>query len=332
MNGYYRPLFQQGDARPDGARAIAGNRLWFTHAEYLRRGRPGRLVAADQVPGDILTAICAPRPPVAGADAGWPLIMGILNVTPDSFSDGGLHDDAGSASRAAANMISCGAQIIDIGGESTRPGAVPVAPAEEIRRTEPVIRLIRASSNVTISIDTRKAAVGAAAVAAGADMVNDVSGFTHDAGLAPLCVRAGCAICVMHSRGEPATMQDDPRYDNVLLDVFDFLAARVRVLTELGIERRNIIVDPGIGFGKTQAHNLTLLKNLSLFQTLGCPVLLGASRKRFIGSIGEAPLAGDRDPGSIAVALAALAQGVQILRVHDVAGTVQAVRLWNAVR
>uniref|UniRef100_UPI00404814F6 dihydropteroate synthase n=1 Tax=Yoonia sp. TaxID=2212373 RepID=UPI00404814F6 len=258
-------------------------------------------------------------------------IMGILNVTPDSFSDGGDHADLASATARALAMQADGAEIIDIGGESTRPGAVTVAKAAEISRTAPVIAAIRAQSAIAISIDTRKADVAKAAIAAGASMVNDVAAFSHDPALAQVTADAGLPVCLMHAQGDPATMQNDPRYDDVLLDVYDFLAARIAQAEAAGIARDAIVIDPGIGFGKTQDHNLTLLRNVSLFHALGCPILLGASRKRFIGTIGGGQDAKDRVAGSVAVALHGLSQGVQILRVHDTFATKQALALWSAI-
>ncbi|MEO0774439.1 MAG: dihydropteroate synthase, partial [Pseudomonadota bacterium] len=220
--------------------------------------------------------------------------------------------------------------LIDIGGESTRPGAEEVPIDEEIRRTAPVIEAIRAVTDTPISIDTRKAPVARAAAEAGANLVNDVAGFTFDPDLAPFCASAKLPVCVMHAQGTPDVMQKDPRYDNVALDVYDFLSKRIEALVAEGVSPDQIIVDPGIGFGKTLEHNLTLLQNLSLFHALGCPILLGASRKRFIGTIGGSDEARHRAPGSIAVALAGLAQGVQILRIHDVRETTEAMRLWQA--
>lgn len=261
-----------------------------------------------------------------------PQIMGILNATPDSFSDGGLYDSAAPAAAAAEQMLQNGASILDIGGESTRPGASYVPEEEEIARTRPVIEAIRAKTQALISIDTRKAAVARAAWGSGAGLINDVSGFTFDAQLAPFCAEVDAPVCVMHMQGDPATMQDDPQYENVVLDVYDFLDGMVAQLEHLGLRRDQIIIDPGIGFGKTQDHNLALLQNLSLFHGIGCPILLGVSRKGFIGQIGQEPRKDARAPGSIAVALAGLSQGVQILRVHDVAETAQALRLWAAVR
>ena len=195
-----------------------------------------------------------------------------------------------------------------------------------------MIAAIREVSEVPISIDTRKATVGMEALEAGASLINDVSGFTFDTALAPLAAQAGVPVCVMHAQGDPQTMQENPHYENVVLDVYDFLAAQVDQLEAIGVLREQIVIDPGIGFGKSEAHNLALLRNLSLFHGIGCPILLGVSRKGFIGAIGKEPQAARRAPGSIAVGLAGFAQGVQLLRVHDVAETAQALRLWQATR
>lgn len=328
---YYRPLVQNGLARPGDALLLAGGPLWFTHAEELSR-EGARVIPARQVPDDWRNRLSAPRAPLAGLDLSAPRIMGILNVTPDSFSDGGRFADPATAVAQGRAMAGAGADILDIGGESTRPGAVEVAPDQETARTAPVIAALRAHLDVPISIDTRKAPVARAALDAGAALVNDVAALTYDGDLVALCAGRGVPVCIMHAQGDPATMQKDPRYDNVLLDVYDFLADRVATLEQSGIARARIAVDPGIGFGKTVDHNLTLLGNIALFHGLGCAIVLGVSRKRFIGTIGDAPRTDDRTPGSIAVGLAALAQGVQILRVHDVAETAQAIRLWQAAR
>jgi dihydropteroate synthase len=328
---YYRPLVQQGQTRPQGARTLASGALWFTHALALSRKAAPRVVTAGEIPQAKLARLTAPRAAMAGLDMTQPQIMGILNVTPDSFSDGGLHNAPDAALHAALEMASAGAAIIDIGGESTRPGAALVPADQEIARAIPVIAALREASDVLVSIDTRKSGVAGAALGAGAGLINDVSGFTYDPALALLAVRAKVPVCVMHSRGDPANMQDAPAYDNVLLDVYDFLETQVTALEAGGIDRADILVDPGLGFGKSVAHNLDLLRNIALFHGLGCAIVLGASRKRFIGTIGKAPRVTDRAPGSIAVGLAALGQGVQILRVHDVAETAQAIRLWQAV-
>jgi dihydropteroate synthase len=332
LSAYFRPLIGQDACPPPGARPVAGSSLWYDAAECLTRSGPGRRVDLDAVPPDIAARIEAPRPDIAGLRLDRPRIMGILNVTPDSFSDGGRHFDPDIAIASGLAMHAAGADILDVGGESTRPGAETIAVADEIARVVPVIAGLRAACDVAISIDTRKAAVAGAALDAGATLVNDVSGFTFDPDLAPLCAARGVPVCAMHARGDPATMQADPRYDNVLLDVCDALAGRVAALGALGIPPGRILLDPGIGFGKTIEHNLALLRGIALFHTLGCALLLGVSRKGFIGTLGRAPQADRRAPGSIALGLAALAQGVHILRVHDVDETAQALRLWQAVR
>lgn len=328
---YYRPLAQCGPDRPAGALDLAGGWCWFTEVvEHARDAAPHRIAAAD-LPGDVRDRLTRPRAPIAGMGMNAPRVMGILNVTPDSFSDGGLFDDPAVALAHAQAMQAAGADIIDIGGESTRPGAADVSVAQEIARTAPVIAAIRAQSDVSISIDTRKAAVAEAAIAAGAGLVNDVAAFSYDPALAGVTARAELPVCLMHAQGDPATMQQDPRYDDVLLDVYDFLSDRVAMAEAAGIPRDRIVVDPGIGFGKTLEHNLTLLRGLSLFHALGCPILLGASRKRFIGTIAGADKAADRVAGSVSVALHGVRQGVQILRVHDTYETRQALDLELAI-
>jgi dihydropteroate synthase len=332
MSLYYRPIAQTDAARPADALPLAGGWCWFDHVEVLSRGGSrGRIGAAD-LPAAVLARLCAPRAPLAGLDWSEPRLMGIVNTTPDSFSDGGRFADAAAAIAAAAALADAGADILDIGGESTRPGAAEVAVAEEISRTAPVIAGLRAARpGVPLSIDTRKAPVARAALDAGAVMVNDVAALGFDAGMADLLAGSGAALCLMHAQGRPETMQADPRYDDVLLEVYDFLEARLAQAEAAGVARSRILVDPGIGFGKTQAHNLALLRGLSLFHGLGCPILLGASRKRFIGSIGGTERADERAPGTLAVTLAALAQGVQLHRVHDVAEVAQGLRLWRAI-
>jgi dihydropteroate synthase len=328
---YFRPIAMTDAARPSGALALAGGWCWFDRVEVLSRATSGRTIPASDVPATVLHRLTAPREPFAGLTMDRPRLMGILNVTPDSFSDGGRFLGA-EAAVAQARRMAEGAEIIDIGGESTRPGAVEVPVAEEIARTVPVIQALRASGlTAPLSIDTRKAPVADAALQAGATIVNDVSAFDFDPALGPLVARTAAPVVLMHAQGVPATMQDNPLYADVLLDVYDALAARLARAEALGIDRTRIVLDPGIGFGKNQSHNLALLRGLSLFHGLGCAILLGTSRKRFIGSIGGATDPQDRAPGSIATALVGVAQGVQIVRVHDVAETRQALRLWQAL-
>jgi dihydropteroate synthase len=328
----YRPIAMTDLARPEGALSLAGGWAWFTHAEALTRDGSRGLVPASAIPTDILERLTAPRPDFGGIGVQAPRLMGVVNVTPDSFSDGGLFASTETALEQCQSMAIAGADILDIGGESTRPGATPVPEAEELSRVLPVIEAIRWTGVPTpVSVDTRKAGVAVKALAAGAGIVNDVSALTHDPGLARVAAAAGAPVILMHAQGDPQTMQADPRYEDVLLDVYDYLEARIAAAETAGIPRGRIAVDPGIGFGKTVAHNLALIRGLSLFHGLGCPILLGASRKRFIGSVGQEPDALRRGPGTIAVMTAALAQGVQIHRVHDIPEAKQALRLWQAV-
>jgi dihydropteroate synthase len=327
---YIRPIVLTDPARPAGAIVLAGGWCWFDRVEVLRRDGPPRIIPAADLDPAQRARLTDPRADFGGVGMAAPRIMGILNVTPDSFSDGGRFMDPAAALAQARAMA--GADILDIGGESTRPGAMAIDPADEIARTAPVIAAIRSAGIATpISIDTRKAAVAEAALAVGAAIVNDVAALTYDAGMAGFVAGAQAPIILMHAQGTPQTMQLGPRYDDVLLDVYDFLAARIDAAVAAGIARDRIAVDPGIGFGKTTAHNLALLQRLALFHSLGCPILLGASRKRFIGAISGAEAPDARIPGSLAVALAAVAQGVQMIRVHDVAETRAALALWQAV-
>jgi dihydropteroate synthase len=328
---YFRPVAMTDAARPAGAYTLAGGWCWFDRVEVLARAAPPYLIPADDCPFDVMRRLTAPRADFAGLSMDRPRLMGILNVTPDSFSDGGAFTSL-EAATTQGRKIARTAEILDIGGESTRPGAQTVPVATEIARTAPVIEALRGGGmRGPISIDTRKAMVAASAIRAGATLVNDVSGLEFDPALGPLVAQEGVPLVLMHAQGTPMTMQDDPNYGDVLLDVYDELARRLARAEAMGIPRSQIALDPGIGFGKSAAHNLALIRRLSLLHGLGCPILLGASRKRFIGSIGEAEAPAARMPGSLAVALAGFAQGVQITRVHDAAETRQALRLWQAV-
>ncbi len=328
---YVRPLVQTGAARPDDALPLAGGWCWFTHVELLERGAAPRISAVTDVPADMLRPLTKPCADWAGLSMATPRLMGILNVTPDSFSDGGQLTDT-AAALARARAMADEVDILDIGGESTRPGAVEVAEDEEIRRTVPLIAALRAGGiGNPISIDTRKAAVAKAALEAGAVIVNDVSGLTHDPAMASQAASVHAPVVIMHSLGTPVAKHDNPHYDDVLLDIYDALAVRIAAAVAAGIDRENIAIDPGIGFGKTRAHDLDLLRGIAIFHGLGVPILLGVSRKRIIGTISGERDTKRRAPGSIAVGLAAIAQGVQILRVHDTAETAQALSLWRAV-
>jgi len=327
---YLRPIASSDPARPANALPLAGGWCWFDRVEILSRSAAPRIVGLGDLTEAQRQRLSGPRPDFGGLAMDVPRIMGILNVTPDSFSDGGLFLRPEAALMQARRMAA-EADVLDIGGESTRPGAAEVSVDEETARTAPVIAALREGGlEAPISIDTRKAGVFQAARDAGATILNDVTALAFDPAMAGAAAEAGLPVILMHSIATPATMQDDPRYDDVLLDVYDALAERLAVARAAGIAENRLAIDPGIGFGKTLEHNLALLARLSLFHNLGVPVLLGASRKRFIGTIGAEAEAARRMPGSLAVALAGVAQGMQMIRVHDVAETRQALRLWQA--
>ena len=295
-------------------------------SRWAEKNAPG---AADEI-AQLSARLIASRGPLCGLALDRPRLMGVLNVTPDSFSDGGdfaAEDDAIAHGRA---MAAAGADIIDVGGESTRPGSQAPSVAEELRRVIPVIRAL-AGDGILVSVDTRRATVMEAALAAGARIVNDMSALRHDPDARIVIARRKAWVVLAHMQGTPETMQCEPRYDDASLDVFDALAAQIGAAETAGIPRSRIIIDPGIGFGKTARHNLEILRDIALFHGLGCPLLLGASRKSFIGrlSAGEAPKA--RLPGSLAAGLHALDEGVHILRVHDVVETRQALALWRGI-
>ena len=264
-----------------------------------------------------------------------PKIMGILNVTPDSFSDGGRHDTLELATKQALRLLDEGADILDIGGESTRPGATEITVQEETLRTIPVIRAIREATkdfdaDPLISIDTRKPSVAEAAILAGADIWNDVSALGFDKRSPALAADLGCPVILMHAQGAPETMQDNPDYGDPVKEIIDWLSRRVEAVVEAGVEPEKIMLDPGIGFGKRQEDNLAIFRRLVEIKALGFPLLMGASRKSFIGRI-DGSNADDRIGGSLAAALWSAQAGADVLRVHDVAETVQAVKVWEAI-
>lgn len=274
-------------------------------------------------------ALAPPSPVLPGLPADRPLVMGVINVTPDSFSDGGERLRAADAIAAGEAMLAAGADLLDVGGESTRPGAAPVPVAEEIDRILPVVAAL--APRAPVSVDTRNAATMRAALAAGARIVNDVSALAHDPEAAAVIAAAGCPVVLMHMRGTPATMAGLATYDDVVLDVHDALADRIAAAEAAGIRRDRLILDPGLGFAKTADQTLALLRRLALLRGFGLPILVGASRKSFIGRVTGVAEPKARLPGSLAAALWAAAHGAAILRVHDVAETVQALRVWRAI-
>jgi dihydropteroate synthase len=325
---------------------LAGGLNWFAAAELIRVDGHER-ASTELVPVEGIEdrfnddmaaqwkALTSARPPLQLGERtirfDQPQVMGIVNATPDSFSDGGQFADASAAADAGADMAGDGAAIVDVGGESTRPGAKPVWEGDEIERIAPVIRRL-AAGGVAVSADTRKADVMTAAIEAGARMINDVSALTYDDRSASAVAAAGVPVVLMHHQGAPETMQMDPRYDDVLVEIYLWLEERVAAAEEAGIGRDKILIDPGFGFGKNLCHNLELMNGLALLHSLGCPLVIGASRKRSIGALsGEAPVE-RRLGGSIAFAFKAAEQGVQLIRVHDVFETMQALRVWRGMR
>jgi dihydropteroate synthase len=325
---------------------LAGGLNWFAGVELIRVEGDKR-VAAELLPVEGIErrfdedlaaqweALTGARRPLQLGERtirlDQPQVMGIVIISPDSFSDGGQFADSASAADAGADMASQGAAIVDVGGESTRPGASLVWEGDEIERAIPVIKRLAAGGGA-ISADTRKADVMTAALEAGARMINDVSALTYDDRSAGVIAAAGVPAVLMHHQGPPEVMQDNPRYDDVLVEVYLWLEQRIAAAEAAGVARDKILVDPGFGFGKNVAHNLELMNGLALLHSLGCPVVVGASRKRTIGALsGEAP-ADRRLGGSIAFALKAAEQGAQLVRVHDVVETVQALRIWRGLR
>jgi len=340
---YFRPLGLI-DAGSPGARPLAGGPVGFTLVEVLVR-LEDRIVSATLTPEAVedwiagepdplslryrFVALSAMIPAFAGVTLDRPRLMGIVNTTPDSFSDGGDFHDPKAAIDHGRRLIDDGADMLDIGGESTRPGSDPVGLQEELDRVLPVVEAL-AADGVPLSIDTMKAGVMAAALKAGARIVNDVTALSHDPEAFQVVARNRPPSILMHMQGEPKTMQTDPRYADAPLDVLDFLETRASLLNREGIATQNVDIDPGIGFGKTLDHNLQILSSLSMFHGLDRPIVLGASRKRFIAALDRDGPAADRVPGSVAVALTGRQQGVQIFRVHDVAATRQALSVGMA--
>ncbi|HYD36526.1 MAG TPA: dihydropteroate synthase [Allosphingosinicella sp.] len=352
LRHYLRPTaFVDAPFGHDGKVArLAGGMLWFAAVERVTLDGDRR-VESELVPVERIEAaaavlgaeaerawcnLTAPRPPLKLRERivrlDQPQVVAILNVTPDSFSDGGRFEEAGAAARAGFDMAEAGAAIVDVGGESTRPGAKPVWEGDEIDRLLPAVAAL-AAGGTAVSIDTRKSAVMEAALGAGAAMVNDVSALTFDGRSAEAVARAGCPVVLMHHQGTPETMQVSPAYAKpVLFAVYDWLEARIAAAEAAGIERSGIVLDPGLGFGKTVQHNLDLMNGLALLHGLGCPLMVGASRKRMIGALSAEEAEDRRLPGSLALALKAADQGAQLLRVHDVPETVQALRVWRGLR
>lgn len=330
MTDYLRPIPISGPAAPPDALPLAGGPLRFCHIEVLRRQGQADVHPASEFSSADLARLTKARHPLGEVTFDTPRLMGILNTTPDSFSDGGSYVETGVAIQRAYAMLSEGADILDIGGESTRPGAVETLVDIEIARTHPVIARLRTERfPLPISLDTRKSAV---ARGSGAHILNDVSGLRYDPAVADCAAADDLPLILMHSIGTPEIMQDlaPDAYDNVVLDVYDALASAIAAAEARGVRRDRIVIDPGVGFGKTDMQTRALLARISLFHGLGCPILLGVSRKGFIGRTAQVADPAQRGPGSAGIGLWALSQGIQILRVHDIALHKQAIRLWCA--
>lgn len=347
---YLRPTqFADTPIGRDGEVArLAGGLIWFAAYELIAveggKRTAQRTIPVGELPDDarlqaIAARISAPRAALTLGERvlrmDQPLVMGILNMTPDSFSDGGAHvGDAEGAAAAGVDMGVAGAAIVDVGGESTRPGAETVWEGEEIKRVVPVVERL-ARSGAAVSIDTRKAPVMEAALAAGAHIVNDVAALLWDDRALEVVVKAGCPVVLMHSpdpkKGAHGGVMGGS-YGDVLIETYDWLERRVDAVVAAGVDRAKILVDPGIGFGKSLSDNLALLNGLALFHGLGCPIVLGASRKRIVGALSNEAKAADRLGGSLALALKGAELGAQILRVHDVFETAQALRVWRGMR
>lgn len=344
---YLRPTgFVESPQRFDGASArLAGTMLWFTQIEVFG-GVDRRLInvsdweeAKAGLPAKaetIFTRLTSPRAPLQMGQRtirlDQPQVMAILNCTPDSFSDGGKQgDDPASMAAAGVAMSGAGAAIIDVGGESTRPGAALVWEGDEIKRVEPVIRQL-AASGTAVSVDTRKAAVMQSAISAGATMINDISALLYDDQAIEIAKVANCPAVLMHAPSQSSDPHKGGEYADVLTEVYDWLEARVDAVEAAGVSRDKILIDPGIGFGKSLTDNLTLINNLSLFHGIGCAILFGASRKRLIGALSNEASADERLGGSVYLAMKAVEQGAHIVRVHDAAETVQAMHVWRGLR
>jgi dihydropteroate synthase len=344
---YLRPInFIDSPQQHDGASArLAGTMLWFSAVELIVCDGPCKtrsivpVAECDALPDaaqPIFANLTSARAPLQMGERtirlDQPQVMGILNLTPDSFSDGGkLGDDPDAATAAGAALSAAGAAILDIGGESTRPGAPVVWEGEEIQRISPTIERL-ARTGAAISVDTRKAAVMEAALAAGASMINDVSALLYDDLSLSVAVTSAGPVALMHAPSQTSDPHKGGDYADVLFDVYDWLEARVAAVEAAGVARSRIVIDPGIGFGKSLSDNLTIINNLALFHGIGCPILFGASRKRMIGALSNEADVDARLGGSVFLAMKAIEQGAQIVRVHDVPETVQAIHVWRGLR
>ena len=327
---YFFPEMNSLQSEGEHFHNVYGRDTPFNSFRVIERNKDTKIIPTSEVKKDFLNRFISKPNSNIGLNFETPIVMGILNVTPDSFYDGESSFSDNQFVEKGLRLLQNGCDILDVGGESTRPGAIEVPLGEEIERVEEVIKKIKkCSPSAVISVDTRKANVAEKALQAGASIVNDISAGSFDKKMFNVVEKYNAGICLMHSQGLPENMQDTPHYDNVLLDIYDYLDAKIAEAERKGISREQIIVDPGIGFGKSLRHNLEIIKKVSLFLGLGCPLMLGLSRKSFIGDIISERLPAGRLVGSIAAMLETLRNGVHIFRVHDVKETVDAIKVWN---
>ena len=330
---YFFPEINFVQSEGEHFHTINGGDMVFNSFRVIERNKDAKVISTSEVKKDFLNRFISKPNSTLGLNFETPIVMGILNVTPDSFYDGeGSFSDKQFVEKGL-NLLKTGCCILDVGGESTRPGAREVTSSEEIERVVGIIKKIKKySPSAIISIDTRKAIVADKALQAGASIVNDISAGSFDKKMFDVVAKHKAGICLMHSQGLPENMQDNPYYENVLLDIYDYLEEKITEAESKGISREKIMIDPGIGFGKSFSHNMEIIKKISLFLGLGCPLMIGLSRKSFIGEITSERLPAGRLVGSIAAMLKTLRNGVNIFRVHDVKETADAIRVWNFLK
>ena len=329
---YFLPEINYLEGRAEHFYTMYGSNTVFNSFRVVGRDKVSSIVSTSDVKEDFLNRFISKPNSTLGLNFDSPVVMGILNVTPDSFYDGEGSFAEKQFVKKGLNLLEAGCCILDVGGESTRPGAKEIASSTEIKRVVGVINKIKKTApSAIISVDTRKAIVAEKALLAGASIVNDISAGSFDKKMFSIVERHKAGMCLMHSQGLPENMQDKPHYENVLLDVYDYLEEKIDEAESKGISREKIIIDPGIGFGKSFKDNMEIIKNAGLFRGLGCPLMIGSSRKSFIGEIVGEKMPSARLAGSIAVMLKTLGKGVNVVRVHDVKETTDAIKVWNSL-
>ena len=330
MREYFRPVVETGLRKPDNALSICGSKLWFNQVEVITRSGSLGFRNVEKFPSNFFEDITSKRKPISSLNFLNPMIMGIVNLTPDSFSDGGRVRNVRDFSKVVKNIIRDGAEIIDLGGESTRPGAKDINKIIEWKRINKTLKKIK-KLNTFISLDTRKSWIMEKGIKNKVNLINDVSGFNYDSKTIFVLKKHKIPFVIHHMQGTPKIMQKKPSYKNVLLDIYDFFENKIKKMRHVGIKHNNIILDPGIGFGKNLKHNITLLNNISIFHSLGFPIMLGTSRKKFIKDLSRNNDSKERIGGTISSSLYAMMQGVQILRVHDVNEVNQSIKVFKSL-